>query len=103
MMWKDGLWNRFRPGNAPLALPADRTVSGEDAHAAELRAAPAAQLAAAQVGEALERLDERGLQQARRLVEVVLRAPCGLGDDRVDHAQLEAVQRVGLEGRRRLA
>ena len=46
--------------------------------------------------------DERRLEQRSRLVVVVLRPALGLGDDAVDHAQLQAVPRVRLERAGRL-
>ena len=91
MVWKS-------PGSGDF----QRTRLGEDAHAAELRAAAAAQLDPRGVVELRERLGERCLEKHGRLVVIGLRASVRLGDDAVDHPELEAMERVGLERRRGL-
>src|SRR5919109_1371309 len=68
--------------------------SGEDAHAAELRPPGTAELVSGDAFELAECVHEGRLQQPRRLVDVLLGAALGLGDDLVDHAQLETVRRV---------
>src|SRR5581483_9227431 len=74
-------------------------TSREDAERAELRPPPAAQLVARDVREIVERLADRLPEEPCGLVVVDVGAARGLGDDRVDHAELEAVLGVGLEGR----
>src|SRR5579884_2216041 len=91
-----------KPGFARRKAAPTRSVLREDAHAAELGAAAAAEVVTVEGLELLERLQQRALQQAGRLVVVGLRAVGRFGDDRVHHAELETVPRVGLERSRRL-
>ena len=63
----------------------------------EPRSAPAAQLVAGEPGQLVERLADRVFQQHGRGVGIGVRAIGWLRDDRVDDAELEAVDRVGFE------
>ena len=74
-------------------------TAGEDAHRPELRAADASELVGGEHRPASSRWrDDRVAEQRRRAVGIELRPALRLGDDPVDHAELEAVGGVGLEG-----
>src|SRR6185437_10339577 len=91
--------HRFRRYDPPgISLWTLWTALRENAQRAEFRAPAAAELVPRDVHQFLEILGDRLLQQARRLVVVVLGPAVGLGDDPVDHAELETVGGVGLEG-----
>src|SRR5205809_7792747 len=75
----------------------------ENAHLAVLRAALPASVVRIQAVDVLEGRDKGFLEQTGRFVRILVRAALRLGDDRVDHAELEAVGGVGLEGGRSLA
>ena len=81
-----------------------RRVSGEDAHGAELRAgAPAAARPAGVPSSSSSAATSACFEAARpRASGSFWAPPARLGDDPVDHAELEAVERVGLERRGRL-
>src|SRR5215211_4785811 len=83
--------------------PAEAPESGVDAQRAELRAPEPPQFLSGGPVQLCERLAQLLAEQPRCLVGVVVRSALGLGDDRVDHAQLEAVRRVRLERLGRLA
>src|SRR3954451_3585183 len=76
--------------------------SGEDSDGAEAGSAPLLELVTGNAVELLECLGHRLAQQLRGAVVVGLRAAFGLRHDRVDHAELEAVDGIRLEPRRRL-
>src|SRR4051794_22855763 len=76
--------------------------SGVDAEPTETGAAAAAQVLAGDSGEIVERVADGVAEQPRRGVRVGVRTARRLGHDRIDHAELEAVRRVGLERRSRL-
>src|SRR5688572_14423884 len=76
--------------------------SGENAHGTELLAPQAPQLVLGNVVQLVQLVRHGSLEQPRRLVVILVRAPLRLRDDPVDDAQFEAVGSVGLEGSGRL-
>ena len=73
------------------------SYSSEDAVRAEARAPAATQLLAGYVRQLVERLPERLAEQPRGSVVVGVGAARRLGDDRVDHAELEKGRFVPIE------
>ena len=71
--------------------------SGEDAHAAELGPAAAPELLAGGVSSSSSASTRAACRKPGGLVVVGLGAARGLGDDPVDHAQVQAVEGVRLE------
>src|SRR5262245_45924071 len=74
----------------------------ENAHRAELGPSAPSELAGRDVRELVEVKEQRLAEQDGRRVVVLLGAALRLRDDSVDHAELEAVRGVRLEGRRGL-
>jgi hypothetical protein len=77
--------------------------SSENAEAAETRSPTALELVSGRPVQVLQGLADRVPEQPSGPVVVRMGAVRRLRDDRVDHPQLEAMGRVGLEGRCSLA
>src|SRR5205085_12051618 len=71
--------------------------SGENTERAEPGSPPALQLVRRHGTEAVERFPQALPEQPGSLVAIGLRAALRLGDDAVDHTELETVERIGLE------
>src|SRR5437660_69119 len=72
-----------------------------NAERAELGSSPALQLVRRHGFELLESFAQGVAEQLGRLLWIDVGTTFGLGHDPVDHAELQAVDRVRLEGRRR--
>src|SRR5882672_3845147 len=90
------LWTVWKASLVPIGTDSG---SGEDAHPAELRAPAPPELLSGRLLELLEAFEQGGLEQAGGLVVIVLGAAGRLRHDPVDHAELEAMEGVRLEGR----
>src|SRR5262249_56262278 len=93
-----GYWGK-RPWKPFAGAKLAGGQSGEDTQAPEAGPPPAPEFLAGHPVQFLEGLADRLSQEPCGLVVVRVRPARGLGDDRVDHAQLEAVAGVGLERR----
>src|SRR5919201_806069 len=100
MLWRGPLHGRLKSCDflSKLLFCGRRGVdSGENAERAEPRSAPALQVVRRHPFELVERVPDRGAEHTCRLVGIGVGTALRLLDDRIDDAELEAVQRVGLE------
>src|SRR2546421_10083570 len=100
MLWRDVACRGRKPAESwvKLATIHRRGVdSGVNAQRAEFGSPPALELVRRYGFELLERLAEGLAEQLGRLVRIDVGTALGLGHDGIDHAQLDAVDRVRLE------